>query len=985
MEHMASVHSDYDGSCIEETCNKQLLPPSSPDISDIFGDPQVNTRVGDDFQVEVPSMITESERLQLLRNPADSGVIVDFSHSFLMGLPIPIMWVKEVNNIEDNDEVVKPNGPVEARKIKKIHFKLKKKGSVIGETNLVGLQGKEKFVPLDVGLDHEKESRAVNSGTMVTGETNLVGLHKSKGFCPVPGSQGDLWSDAEVNGFLLGLYIFGKNFVQIKRFLGNKSMGEILSFYYGEFYRSDHYRRWSDSRKVRSRRCITGRKIFTGWRQHELLSRLLPHVSEEFQSSLLEGSKLYAEGRTSLEEYVSSLKSTAGIHILVKAVGIGKGKEDLTGLAMEPGKTNKVFPVCPNLPTGKACSSLTPSDIVKLLTGGFRLSKARCNDIFWEAVWPRLLARGWHSEQPKNQGYVSSKHYLVFLMPGVKKFSRRKLLKGDHYFDSVSDVLSKVASEPKLLELEAEEATVRSCNEDGWIPEVTSDPDDPSDHQRHCYLKPRVSICNPNRLKFTVVDTSSVHGGKSSNLRELRYLPVESKIISQLTNHLKDNEENFFKNSPDEYEVYAADMQLNGKKNIKKAHHSGGTFDSGGPNCMKFTIVDTSLVHGKKSSKVRELRHSPVELKNMSRLTSLLRVTEGTSSEDSLDGHEPDAVGFLLKSEKNNDNMNLHKCISIVEDTNQKATIDDSDTTANKMVESHKDQKATMSDDRQPKRTIKHQFSRRVKSGQSDYVAPAIKRRKLTACAKAEKNRIVENVSEGMGSKQMGLCLALKSPDAIKNVSSQVGPREKLPLIISSAKVSPKEENGRGKLCGKSFDIEMSYGKNQKHKNQPSLDLNLPQVPVKAENGEVLMMEVEDGQGINADNSCLPSNTKKLDPEALRTSVDVGTAEQHPNMNPRRQSTRNRPPTIRALEALASGFLNVQRRQKSTGVRTQESPFSSPSRKARSRVKANSNRGSASTKTVEIEEKDVDEACNVNKETVSRPLGQIEEKWLTGY
>jgi hypothetical protein len=279
---MESVDLDHDG--IEETSDKQLFSPSSPDRTDIFGDPQVNTRVGDDYQAEIPSMMTEFKRLQLLMNPADSGVVVDVSLSFLMGLPIPITWVQEVDDIENetqgfhnnHDEAVNSNGPVELRNRAKLLIKLKRKGSTIN------------LEPLAVGLDHEKESRTENVGNIVAGKTNLAGLHKSKRYCPVPGSKCDPWSDAEVKSFILGLYIFGKNFVSIKKFLENKELGEILSFYYGEFYRSDDYRRWSDSRKVRSRKCITGRKIFTGWRLQELISRLHPNVPEEFQITLLE-------------------------------------------------------------------------------------------------------------------------------------------------------------------------------------------------------------------------------------------------------------------------------------------------------------------------------------------------------------------------------------------------------------------------------------------------------------------------------------------------------------------------------------------------------------------------------------------------------------------------------------------------------------------------------------------------------------------------
>ncbi|KAI4349630.1 hypothetical protein L6164_010195 [Bauhinia variegata] len=269
----------------------------------------------------------------------------------------------------------------------------------------------------------------------------------------LPGSMGEPWNDIEYNSFLLGLYIFGKYLNLVKRFVGSKNMGDILSFYYGKFYRSERYRRWSECRRLRTRRCIYGQKIYTGWRQQELLSRLFSGISEECQNMLIELSRAFGEGKVPFEEYVFSLRDAIGVDMLINAVGIGKGRQDLTGNAVEPMKTNHSFSIRPEIPIGKACSSLTCDDIIRFLTGDFRLSKARSNDLFWEAVWPRLLAKGWHSEQPKDYAGFGSKQPLVFLIPGVKKFSRR-LMKGNHYFDSVSDVLNKVASEPALIKIE---------------------------------------------------------------------------------------------------------------------------------------------------------------------------------------------------------------------------------------------------------------------------------------------------------------------------------------------------------------------------------------------------------------------------------------------------------------------------------------------------------------------------------------------------
>lgn len=205
--------------------------------------------------------------------------------------------------------------------------------------------------------------------------------------------------------------------------------------------------------------------------------------------------------------------------MLIDAVGIGKGKQDLTGTAVEPPRMSHIFSVRPEIPIGKACSSLTSADIIKFLTGGFRLSKARSSDLFWEAVWPRLLAKGWRSEQPKDYVVSGSKQPLVFLTPGVKKFSRWKLVKGNHYFDSVSDVLNKVASDPGLLESETK-VTDRENRQD------KHDLDGLSNKQQKHYLQPLSSNCN--QMKFTIVDTSIVYGLEKRKVRELRSLPIQT-------------------------------------------------------------------------------------------------------------------------------------------------------------------------------------------------------------------------------------------------------------------------------------------------------------------------------------------------------------------------------------------------------------------------------------------------------------------------
>lgn len=71
---------------------------------------------------------------------------------------------------------------------------------------------------------------------------------------------------------------------------------------------------------------------------------------------------------------------------------------------------------------------------------------------------------------------------------------------------------------------------------------------------------------------------------------------------------------------------------------------------------------------------------------------------------------------------------------------------------------------------------------------------------------------------------------------------------------------------------------------------QTLIDLSFPQVPPDLENGF-------------------------LATESKNSSAIESSYEQKPSMNIRRHSTRNWPPTVRALEALANGFLTANRRK----------------------------------------------------------------------
>ncbi|OMO53682.1 hypothetical protein CCACVL1_28443 [Corchorus capsularis] len=833
---MAAAEISHSGNCIEDASDEQLLSAVSMGSYNIFEDPEILPRVGDEYQVEIPTLITESDPLLLTENPNDVKDSA-MSFEFLMGLPVSIMWVStDIEKIKDEPAESPINSIDLYNKIDSV------KSECILETNKeIG-----DFEPKPNGGDITPDG-GINSQeaeNLALQQEMKVDIHQKQrrqGYFAVPGTPNDTWNDLEEASFILGLYIFGKNLVQVKKFVESKKMRDILSFYYGKFYKSEKYRRWSECRKMRRKRCIYGQRIFTGWRQQELLSRLLPHVPEECQNTLQEVCKSFGEGKLLLEDFVFSLKATVGLSALISAIGIGKGKEDLTGITLEPVKASQVAPIRPEIPVGKACSTLTSLEIVNFLTGNYRLSKARSNDLFWEAVWPRLLARGWHSEQPPSQGYAAgSKHSLVFLIPGVKKFSRRKLVKGDHYFDSVSDVLSKVASEPGLLELEiGAEKGDRSKEEN----ETESDKDDLPNQKRSCYLKPRTPNHAADIMRFTVVDTSLDNGGKFK-VRELRSLPFEMNI----SNSLSDSEESTSEEITDET-------------------------DSGDTLCSN--RIETNGLKPMKISSDKE--------------------------------ESPDTIA-----------------------SNNKFPIDGKASTNIPVIPG--DPKIKVSNGMQPKKDMKNQPRQRTKLDNINHLAPVTtRRRRLTAFSRKETTQKAMNVSVACGPKQTEASCSERNPDGSADIPSEVCPTEQLlSSVSSSSKSSP---TSRDECIRRSTCAEQTH---ENHQERMLIDLNLPVLP-EAETDEPFMGEV-----IKRDEHTTrqPDNASQLEANSCMPS-----AELQPDMNARRQSTRIRPPTTKALEALACGFLSTtQKRKRGDGFARVRS-FSRPSSQACGSAKVSENHG----------------------------------------
>ncbi|VAI79509.1 unnamed protein product [Triticum turgidum subsp. durum] len=510
---------------LEDSGEHQLSLEVSLASDVIYDDAPVCPCIGSDHQAEIPNLSTEDERQQLMTSTLGS-VLPGFDYPVMIGLAIPVTW--EPSEVRKEEELGRHHSSeTKARAISQDEDRpVNSVCPTINDTSDHDstYQDPQPMVPVDHVESGSNQAHAENLASCSTQEghdfTNKPMTQQGEidQFTPLPCASTSLWSSIEAECFLLGLYIFGKNLSLLSRFLGNKTIGDVLSYYYGKFYKRDAYRRWSDCRKARTRRCILGERIFTSWRQQEIISRLKSVILDEAHDSLVEIFKSFNDGQTSLEDFVFALKSTVGTEALVEAVGIGKEKRDLTGFVLDPSKPNQVPSNHPDIPTGKDCSSLASEEIIKFLTGDFRRSKTRSNDLFWEAVWPRLLARGWHSEQPKDVS--TTKNSLVFLVPGIKKFSRSKLTKGTHYFDSVSDVLKRVAADPILLDLEVGGfGNDVTFEENGYDTDMKNNQDDPLDG-------------NQELPRFTIIDTTLVQGQEPFRVREMRRLPADAKVRS---------------------------------------------------------------------------------------------------------------------------------------------------------------------------------------------------------------------------------------------------------------------------------------------------------------------------------------------------------------------------------------------------------------------------------------------------------------------
>lgn len=270
---------EVNGDRTDDVSADQSLSFESSDISGVLGEPEIRPRIGNQYQVEIP--LLQGDCTTYTKMLADENTRADISWDFMVGLPIPLVWVTQEVGSTENEKLEDLVDSINAAN-----------DSVPSEPDSTSLTNMHSETD-NVTVIKEPSNTILHSKVSLGESANLSSekkLQEIRGmrYCLVPGIVVDSWTGTEKASLVLGLYIFEKNFVHVKRFVETKRTGDILSFYYGEFYGSPEYRRWSECRKVRSRRSVCGQKMFTGSRQQELMSRLLPRISEENQKALTE-------------------------------------------------------------------------------------------------------------------------------------------------------------------------------------------------------------------------------------------------------------------------------------------------------------------------------------------------------------------------------------------------------------------------------------------------------------------------------------------------------------------------------------------------------------------------------------------------------------------------------------------------------------------------------------------------------------------------
>ncbi|KAH1232618.1 hypothetical protein GmHk_09G025227 [Glycine max] len=220
----------------------------------------------------------------------------------------------------------------------------------------------------------------------------------------------------------------------------------------------------------------------------------------------------------------------------------------------------------------------------------------------------------------KNQGSLSSKNLVAFLFPGVKKFSRTKLVKGDHYFDYVNDVLSK---------LEVVETKVGGSN--GEDAETGSNKNGQPDNHHHHYLKHQASTNNGDHIMYAIFYIGLMHRGKPCNLSELKSL--HGNLVGKV-------------------DVDDDDIAYNkGNMHISKTKHRKGKLDDISPSG-----TEIAKIYNKKnnSNKGKHNRDATTQKEVNANPDHANKTTENHENQKTyvLDGNQPKRINLVKEQDQ---------------------------------------------------------------------------------------------------------------------------------------------------------------------------------------------------------------------------------------------------------------------------------------------------------------------------------------------
>ncbi|KAG6551198.1 hypothetical protein Mapa_007434 [Marchantia paleacea] len=339
----------------------------------------------------------------------------------------------------------------------------------------------------------KKPRLEINSAHCLEDEEGEEDSDCNRGF--VPGSRPESWSHNEVSSFKLAIFLFGRSFSDISKFIGTKRVSDVSHYYYSKFYGKSAWGRYKAAKDIKSKVAVRGEVILEGWRQAEFLRRLKALVSDDayreilmatntFNAPLTEthisSDKYVRRKQEKWKTYVFKLKDVIGLEIFERCVGIGgpldghQSKRDLTSgsyplnhgmmprqlkekqAARGVGKSQHTLPVSAG--NENHCPLRSEDSMQSTLSVGenwLRRSTSTSKDVaqhFWEQVWPVLMQAGWKIGERKVS--IKSLERMMFVRPGVERIHKDD--KGISHFDNLNDVLEAVKDDPILSQFAEE-------------------------------------------------------------------------------------------------------------------------------------------------------------------------------------------------------------------------------------------------------------------------------------------------------------------------------------------------------------------------------------------------------------------------------------------------------------------------------------------------------------------------------------------------